>query len=101
MKLFSNDKRKQMKIFRVNVFFAIVHKSLLLLKTFYIQTQKTSKHSIQNEYFLWESKKKGLTTDCQSFVIDVYFVYIIYFLLLFVPSLHLFSSYRMNAKQIL
>ncbi len=46
--------------------------------------------------------KKGLTNSCQSFVIDVYFVYIIiYFLLLFVPSLHLFSSYRMNAKQIL
>lgn len=45
--------------------------------------------------------KKGLTTDCQSFVIDVYFVYIIYFLLLFVPNFHRFSSYRMNAKQIL
>lgn len=44
---------------------------------------------------------KGLTNSCQSFVIDVYFVYIIYFLLLFVPSLHLFSSYRMNAKQML
>lgn len=58
MKLFSNDKGKQMKIFRVNVFFAIVHKFLLLLKTFYIQTQKTSKYSIQNEYFLWESKKR-------------------------------------------
>lgn len=100
MKLFSNDKRKQMKIFRVNVFFAIVHKSLLLLNHFIYRRKKHQNTVFRMNIFCGKAKK-GLTTDCQSFVIDVYFVYIIYFLLLFVPNFHLFSSYRMNAKQIL